>query len=85
MRQLLCIKGYYCGVLLLLHFHKDYGIDSKECKVDVELYPDEEETEDVRLDDERGRHWKMIFEDNNRGVDDEKVFLHTKRWDLYMS
>ena len=31
--------------------------------------PDEENIKDVVLDDEIERHWRMIFEDNNGGVD----------------
>ena len=30
----------------------------------MEDYPDEEEMEDVKLDDERERHWRMVFKDN---------------------
>ena len=44
----------------------------------VEDDPDEEEMDDVNLDDERGHHWRMVFEDNDRGVDDEKSLLTTK-------
>ena len=47
--------------------------------------PDEEEVEDVRLDNERERHWRMFFEDNDGGVDDQKVILHNKMWDVYMN
>ena len=41
--------------------------------------------EDVNLDDERERHWRMVFKDNEGGVDDKKALLHTKRWDLYVN
>ena len=27
----------------------------------------------------------MVFEDKNIGVDDEKLILHYKRWDVYMN
>ena len=47
--------------------------------------PDEEEIEDVVLDDERERHWRMVFEDNNGGVDGTKALLHDKKWDVYNS
>ena len=30
----------------------------------MEDYPDEEEMEDVKLDDERERHRRMVFKDN---------------------
>ena len=32
---------------------------------------DEEEMEDVHLVDERERHWRMVFEENDVGVDNE--------------
>ena len=47
--------------------------------------PDEEEMDDVNLDDERERHWRMVFEDNDGGVDDAKALLNDKRWDLYVN
>ena len=48
----------------------------------METNPDDEEIEDVVLDYERDRHWRMVFEDNNGGVDGTKAFLHTKKWDV---
>ena len=51
----------------------------------MEPDPDEENTEDVVLDDERERHWRMDFENNNGGVDGMKVLLHAKKWDVYNS
>ena len=47
--------------------------------------PNEEDPEDVVLDDERYRHWCMVFEDKNGGVDGTKDILHAKKWDLYYS
>ena len=47
--------------------------------------PDEWEMYDVNLYDERGRHWRMVFEDNDGGVDNENALLHDKRWDVYMN
>ena len=46
---------------------------------------DEEEMDDVNLDDERERHWRMVFEENDGGVDDAKALLHAKRWDVYVN
>ena len=46
---------------------------------------DEEEMDGVNLDDERERHWMMVFEDNGRGVDDAKSWIHAKRWDIYVN
>ena len=40
--------------------------------------------EGVRLDDKRESFRRMVFEYNRGGVDNEKVILHYKRWDLYM-
>ena len=47
--------------------------------------PDEEEMDDVNLDDERERHWRMVFKENYGGVDDAKELLHAKRWDIYVN
>ena len=47
--------------------------------------PDEENIKDVVLDDEIERHWRMIFEDNNGGVDGTKALLHANNWDVYNS
>ena len=47
--------------------------------------PHEEWMEYVRLDNERGSHWRMVFEENYVGVGNEKVLLHEKRWDVYMN
>ena len=41
--------------------------------------------DDVNIDDERERHWRNVFEENEGGVDDKKALLHAKRWDLYVN
>ena len=41
--------------------------------------------EDVRLNDEIKHHWRMVFEGNDCGVDNEKVFIHAKRRYVYMN
>ena len=48
------------------------------------MYPDtdEEDIQGVRLDDKIYRHWKICFDKNIRGVDDEKAILHANRWDV---
>ena len=51
----------------------------------MELDPYEEEIEDMVLDDDRYRHWRMVFEDSNGGVDGTKALLHAKKWDVYNS
>ena len=63
-------KGYHNGVHLVIYYHKEYGVDRKDSKVDVDPDIDETEVEDVRLDNERERHWRMIFGENDGGVDD---------------
>ena len=39
----------------------------------------------MRLYDERERHWKMFFEDNDGWVDNQKMILNNKRWGVYMN
>ena len=41
--------------------------------------------DDVNLDDERERHRRMVFEENDGGVDDAMELLHAKRWDDYVN
>ena len=41
--------------------------------------------DDINLDDERESHWRMVFEDNDGGVDDAKASIHAKRWDIYIN
>ena len=40
---------------------------------------------DVKLDDERDHHWRMVFEDYYGVVDNKKEFLHAKRWYIYLN
>ena len=49
----------------------------------MEAYLDEEEMEGAIIYNEIKHHWRMIFEDNEGGVDGEKEVLHTKIWDVY--
>ena len=48
-------------------------------QVGVKPDPDEDDVDDVVLDDDRERHWCMVFEDNNVGVNGTKAFLHAKK------
>ena len=48
----------------------------------MENDPEEEEMNDVNIDDERERHWRIFFEENEVGVD-EKELLHAERCGLY--
>ena len=47
---------------MLLHFNKYYGIYRNYEQTDVYPYPDEEDMEDVRLDEEIECHWRVVFE-----------------------
>ena len=47
--------------------------------------PDEEEMDDVNIDDARECHWRMVFEDNEGGVENKKALLHAKIWYLYVN
>ena len=78
-------KGYYHGVHVVLHFHKEGGFYRKEEQVDMDPDPDEQDKEDVKLDDKRERHWMMVFEDNGGGLDNQKAIIHAKKWDEYMN
>ena len=51
----------------------------------MEDYPDEEDIYGVNIDDDRERHWRVVFEDNYVGVNDNKSLLHAKRWDVYVN
>ena len=46
---------------------------------------DEEEMGDLKFGDERERHWRMVFHDNDGEVDDKTTLLHAKRWDVYVN
>ena len=41
--------------------------------------------EDTALDEKREHHRRMVIEENEGGRDDEKYFIHIKRWQSYMS
>ena len=70
-------------VYISLHFINEDGVDNREEQVGVQPDPDEEDIEDVVLDDERECNWRMVFEDNNGGVDDTKSVIHAKEQDVY--
>ena len=75
-------KGYYVCVYVILQFKTEDEIDNKEEQIELKIDPDEEEKYDINIEDERERHWRNVFEENEGGVD-EKALLHAKRWDLY--
>ena len=78
-------KGYYICVYFILRFKNYAGVDSKGEQADVQDDPDEEDMENVKLDDDRECHWRMMFEDNDGGVDDAKALPYAKRWDVYVN
>ena len=78
-------KGYYRCVYAMLRFKNEVGVDSREEQVDMEDDPNENEMDGVNLDNERERHWRMVFDDNDEGVDDAKALLHAKRSDVYVN
>ena len=41
--------------------------------------------EDVKLDYKREVNWRMFFEVNYVGVDDNDSLLHANRWDVYVN
>ena len=69
----------------MLQFKKKVGVDSKEYQADVEDDPNEEEMDGINLYLKRECHWRMVFEDNDCGVDDAKSLLHAMMWDIYVN
>ena len=67
----------------MLRFKNEVGFESREDQADVEDDPYEEEMDDVNLDNDRERHCRMVFEDNDGGVDNAQALLRAKRWDVY--
>ena len=63
----------------MLQFKKEVSVDSKEEQAYVKDDTDEEEMEDINLDEEREHHCRMVFEDNDGGVDEAKSLKHAKR------
>ena len=78
-------QGYYNCVYVILRFKKDVSFESNEEQPYVEDGPDEEEMEYVKLYYERERHCRMVFKDNDGGVDNKKALLHAKRWGVYVN
>ena len=69
----------------MIRFKKYVSVETEEDQTDVWDDPDEEEMGYLNLDNGRERHWRMVFEENGRGVDYEKAFLNAKRWYVYMN
>ena len=51
----------------------------------MDLYPDEEDIVDAITEDERECCQMMVFEGDNRAMENQKASLHTKNWDVYMN
>ena len=77
--------GFYHWVYISLNFIKEYEVYNREQQVGVYPDTDEEEIKDVVLDDDIERHWRMVFEDNNGGVDTIKAILHANKWYVFNS
>ena len=39
----------------------------------------------MKLDDEREHQWRMVFKENDGGVNYKKALIHAKRGDVYMN
>ena len=79
------VRGYlgcYHWVYIYLNFIKYDGVHKRQDQLGLDPDPDEEQIEDVVLNDERERHWYMVFEDNNGGVYGKKALIHAKKWDV---
>ena len=83
--QLRMEKGYYQCVYVMLCFKNEVGVGSIEEQAGLGDDPGEDYMEDVKLDNERERHWRMVFEENDGGVDNNRALLHAKRWDVYVN
>ena len=74
-------KVYYHGVLGLINYNKQGRVCKKEEHLEVDPDPYEQKIKDVILQFKNELHLRMIFDDNDREVDDHKEILHAKRWD----
>ena len=54
-------KGCYLCVYVMLQLKKEVSVDSMEEQADMEDDPDEEDMGNANLDEERGRHWRLVF------------------------
>ena len=64
-------------------FNKEDGFNRNEDHADMDQYTDEEDMKYVRLNNKRERHWRMVFEEIDGRMDNQKVIIHAKRWDIY--
>ena len=47
--------------MLYYSLKNEVGVDSKEEQAELDNDPDEEDTDDVNIGDERERHWRNVF------------------------
>ena len=71
--------GFYHSVSVSQHFIMENGLDKRKDQLGVDPDPDEEECEDVVLDDERERQWRMVSKDNNGEVGGKKASYTQKK------
>ena len=57
-------SGYYHGIYFLLQFNKEGGVDRRDYQEDMEADYYVEDIEDMRLNDERDSHWRIVLKDN---------------------
>ena len=78
-------KGYYSCVYFMLRLKKQFGVDSNYYQADMQDNPDEEDMDDDNIDNDRERHWRMVFEDNDGGMGDKESFFHAKSSNVYVN
>ena len=66
-------EGLYQEIYVLLNFKKEDDVNRMEEKMQIKADPDDEDIKDIVIDDERDHNWKMVFEDNEAGRDDENL------------
>ena len=76
-------KRYYHGVYILLQCNKQDVVDTNQDQIEMEANTQEYYMEYATLGSEIQCHQGIVFEDRDRGVNDEKALLDTKRWDVY--
>ena len=60
--------GCYHSVSVSQQFIKEGIVEKRYDKLGVDTDPDKEEIKNLGLGDDRQRHWRMVFEDNNGEV-----------------
>ena len=67
-------KEYYHIVYVFIYFNREYGFDRNNRQVEMDADPDEYNMEEVRLDNKRDHHWRMVFEEKTEGCTMRKRF-----------